>query len=163
VTSGGNHAGSAPEPVSSARDIQIHHVLYSPMRPSLLCESSRSATGSVMPETPLASCIEDRANVLFSSQYVYCKTGRFPYMEHFWLARPPHAHLAMCLRAVSLACLSIELCSPEILQMARQRYSLALNLTRAALQCPHIAKHNATLLTVLLLYLYEKTYMPASE
>jgi hypothetical protein len=40
--------------------------------------------------------------------------------------------------------------------MARQRYSLALNLTRAALQCPHIAKHNATLLTVLLLYLYEK-------
>jgi hypothetical protein len=108
------------------------------------------------PEKLLAPCIEDRAKELFVSRYVYCKTARFPYMEHFWLARPHHAHLAVCVRAVSLAYLSVELCSPEILQRARQRYSSALRLTNTALQCLQTAKHNATLLTVLLLDLYEK-------
>lgn len=77
-------------------------------------------------------------------------------MDHFWLARPNHAHLAMALRAVSLAYLSIELCSDGILRRAGQRYSLALRLTNAALRYPPSAKNNATLLTVFLLYLYEK-------
>ena len=77
-------------------------------------------------------------------------------MENFWLARPHSPHLAVCVRAVSLAYMSYELRSPEILQHARQRYGLTLSLTNAALQNPQTAKHNATLLTVLLLDLYEK-------
>jgi hypothetical protein len=77
-------------------------------------------------------------------------------MEHFWLDRPHHEHLAVGVGAVSLAFLSFELRSYEILHRARRRYSSALRLTNSALQCPQIAKHNATLLTVLLLDLYEK-------
>lgn len=77
-------------------------------------------------------------------------------MEQFWLSPPHHTHLAACLQAVSLATLALEFCSIEILQSARRQYSLTLHLTNRALLCPHIAQHNATLLTVILLYMYEK-------
>lgn len=89
-------------------------------------------------------------------QYPYCRTAQFPYMEHFWVDRPRHTHLAMCIRAASLALLSYKLNSPEIHGRARKRYTSALQLTNTALQCPQTAKHNATLQTVLLLDLYEK-------
>jgi hypothetical protein len=62
----------------------------------------------------------------------------------------------MSLRAVSLAFLSLALGSHDIQRRARYRYTSALHLTSAALQSSHFATHNATLLTVFLLYLYEK-------
>lgn len=108
------------------------------------------------PERPLVLCIEDRAKNLFISDYVYCKTDRLPYMEHFWDTQPPHAHLAAALQAVSIIYLATELCSPEIHQRAIKQYSLALQLTNTALQSPQSVKHNATLLTVLILSMYEK-------
>lgn len=121
-----------------------------------MCKARAEPQIRLWAEPSLVPCMEDRAKNLFISQYVFCKTGRFPYMEHFWLSRPQHAHLAMSLRAVSLAYLSMELCCDEIQRRARYRYASALRLTNAALQSPHSAMHNATLLTVLLLYLYEK-------
>lgn len=108
------------------------------------------------PEMLLAPRVEDRAKDFFISQYVFCKTARFPYMEHFWSTRPHHPHLAVSIRAVSLAFFSLVAYSPEILQQARRGYSSALRMTNTALQSPDTAKHNATLLTVLLLDMYEK-------
>lgn len=106
-------------------------------------------------QSPLPQ-IDDCAKNFFISEYVFCKTGRFPYMDHFWLHRPPHAHLAAGLQAVSLSCLAVHFGSNDILRRARQQYDLTIRQTNAALQLPHSAKHNATLLTVLLLYLCEK-------
>ena len=112
------------------------------------------------PSKCLVPCMEDRAKALFISRYVFCKTGRFPYMDHFWISPPHHAHLAACLRAVSLAYLAFEFCSAEILQSAMHQYSFALRLTNNALQNPHMRENNATLLTVLLFYIYEKLTKP---
>lgn len=77
-------------------------------------------------------------------------------MRHFYTTLPHPKHLFVCIRALSFAFLSYELRSPEILQRARQIYGSTLRLTNAALQNPHTAKDNATLLTVLLLDFYEK-------
>ena len=160
MISGENHVDNALEHICSVLDMPIYReTIFSDETESVVRKATKAPiepSPLSCSEAPLTPCIEERAKKLFISQYVFCKTGRFPYMDHFWLARPRHAHLAMGLRAVSLVCLSIELRSDEILRRARQRYSLALRLTNAALRCPQSAKNNATLLTVFLLYLYEK-------
>ncbi len=108
------------------------------------------------PEKLLLPPLEDRAKELFVSKYVLCSTARASCMEHFYVTLPHPAYLVVCIRAVSLAYLSYELRSPEILQRARQTYGSTLRLTNAALQNVQTVKHNATLLTVLLLDMYEK-------
>lgn len=62
----------------------------------------------------------------------------------------------MSLRAVSLAFLSLELGCNDIQRRARYAYTSALHLTSIVLKSARFATHNATLLTVFLLYLYEK-------
>jgi len=131
---------------------------------STVCKVNKQSPRLPSPEKLMLPPVEDRAKDFFVSRFVYTTTARFPYMEHFWIARPDHTHLAMCVRAVSLAYLSFELHSPEILQRARHRYTSALALTNMALRSMKTAMHNATLLTVILLDMTEKfTQILANE
>jgi len=108
--------------------------------------------------TALLSPLEDRAKHLFISRYVLDKSAPFDYMSTFWPASLD-THLTVTIRAVSLANLSTtELLSSSapVLEKARRRYGVALELTNKALRSPETATKNTMLHTVLLLALFEK-------
>jgi hypothetical protein len=107
----------------------------------------------------LLPTIEERAKNLFVSRHVVGTPSTIPifdYMQKYYSGNPSYTHLGITIRAVSLAYLANELFAPEILQIARRRYSSALLLTNKALGCARTAVQNTTLLTVLLLHLFEK-------
>lgn len=98
--------------------------------------------------------IEDRARGFFFSHYVLGKTKTFDYIQDF----PPETDSRLCasLAAVSLAHFSSKANSPEVMDLARMRYVSALQRTNEALQTGSLATNDATLLSILLLDLFEK-------
>jgi hypothetical protein len=92
---------------------------------------------------------------MFISHHVF---GDFPtlnWMKQFWPVSQNDPFLIFTLKAVFLAYFSNEVRSPPILQQARKAYSSALTLTNQALHSQDTALKNTTLLTVLLLDLFE--------
>jgi len=99
--------------------------------------------------------VEDRAKRLFISHHVFGDSPVLHYMKSFYPPSPNDKYFIFTLRAVSLAYLSNDVRSPEVLQQARKTYGSALALTNKALLSQDIALRNNTLLTVLLLDLFE--------
>jgi hypothetical protein len=102
----------------------------------------------------IAFSVEDRARGFFFSHYVLGKTKAFDYIQSFPQETEPG--LRASLAAVSLAHFSTKANSPEVLNMARVNYISALRLTNEALQTRDLATKDSTLLSVLLLDLFEK-------
>jgi hypothetical protein len=111
--------------------------------------------------------IEERAKQMFISQYVFGTSPFLDYMQTFYPSGLQDVHLAETVRAVSLAFLSNEVVSTSILLAARKKYGRALSLTNKALRSAESATKDTTLLTVLLLDLFEslanKSQKPSLE
>lgn len=99
----------------------------------------------------------DIAKDLFISSQVFGASGVRPTLSYMRLF--PHGlhdeHLTTSVRAASLAYLYHQRPCPSTLQAARRSYSAALRQTQKALYDPAAAPENTTLLTVLLLDLFE--------
>ncbi|KAH8646966.1 hypothetical protein BGZ60DRAFT_231118 [Tricladium varicosporioides] len=112
--------------------------------------------------TPSISvALEHRAKRLFIGHHVFgYDTPIAPvlsYMKMFYpLDLAAERHVIASLRAVSFAYLACNLADSRILWRARQLYSFALRYTNDALKQLKTVKDNTTLLTVLLLDLFEK-------
>ncbi|QGA20759.1 hypothetical protein EYB26_008467 [Talaromyces marneffei] len=107
----------------------------------------------------LLPSIEIHAKNLFISQYVADtdKANLFTYMRVFW---PPGTVkfplLSTVVKAVWLAFFSFSHQSSPALHDARVNYGSALMLTTTAIQSPTEAKENSTLMSLLLLSVYER-------
>jgi hypothetical protein len=104
----------------------------------------------------LSLSLDVQARDAFFAFYVTSPTKTWDFLKPFYHPADSPEHLALTIDAVSLAYLSHQLYSDAALLAARQRYVTALQMTNKALQCPKVAAKNTTLLSILLLDLFEK-------
>jgi len=104
----------------------------------------------------LSLSLDVQARDAFFAYYVTGTTKTWDFLKPFYHPTDSPEHLTLTIDAVSLAYLSHQLYSDAALIAARQRYIAALQMTNKALQCPKVATKNTTLLTTLLLDLFEK-------
>ena len=103
--------------------------------------------------------IEDQAQSFFVANYV-SQPAIVPRGEYDWVTdmmkRPEtEESLRLCFNAASLAALANTSKSPEVLQKAQKAYVEALQITNAALRVKESAVRDSTLISVILLGLYE--------
>lgn len=102
---------------------------------------------------PLSLSIEDVALTYFLSSHV-CGS-HFAYLPKVYSDGQNCVTLATSVRAAAMAAFSRELKGPETMQKARGHYSHALVLINKALANPSLAVLDSTLISVLLLSLFE--------
>jgi stalled ribosome alternative rescue factor ArfA len=102
---------------------------------------------------PRIQRLVERGKYLFAAR----EFETFPYLRIFRDARPYSVPLFEAVRAVSLAYLSLECHSYDLLQKGRVGYGLALKEINRALHSREGARDNAILLAVILLDLFEQT------
>lgn len=100
--------------------------------------------------------IEERAKGFFWSHYVCGKSSTFDYIQSVLNLKESDCCLSVSLDSVSLAHFSRRAHSVKALQMARHKYTTALQLTNAALRSSESVTKDATFLAVLFLDLFEK-------
>ena len=102
----------------------------------------------------LTQPVEAQATSFFLSKYIL--GTKFEYLPSLY---SPYSNqedpLSASIEAVGLASLSNELKSIEVMQEARKRYVYAIKATNTVLRSPSSAKKDSTLLTALVLSLYE--------
>jgi hypothetical protein len=103
----------------------------------------------------LSQAIEEVALTHFMSSFI--PGSRFDYLP--WMYDQPIYNVGIALpatiHAASMALLAQELRHPEVLTMARNAYAIALLETNTALAEPTAATQDATLISILLLSLFE--------
>lgn len=92
---------------------------------------------------------------MFISQYVLGTSAPLDYMQTFYPAGGKDFHFVESITAVWLAFFCNQTLSSSLLHTARKTYGRALSLTKNALQSPESVTKDTTLLTVLLLHLFE--------
>ena len=109
----------------------------------------------MIPEVPrsLSQPLEARATSFFLSKYV--QGSSFEYLPGLYSPSGQEEHLSASIEAVGLASLANELCSTEVHKESKERYIRAIRATNAALRCPVSATKDCTLVSVLLLGLFE--------
>lgn len=100
--------------------------------------------------------LDEKAKSIFFLHYVVGKYKSYDYLKVLYKPTPANDHLIRSVKAVSLAYFSHRFHSPEALEKARRMYVSALHQINKALQCPATAIKDVTLLSALLLDLYEK-------
>ena len=101
----------------------------------------------------LSQPLEARATSFFLSQYV--QGSSFEYLPGLYSPSGQEEHLSASVEAVGLASLANELDSGEIHEESKARYIRAIQATNVALRCPVSATKDSTLVSVLLLGLFE--------
>jgi hypothetical protein len=112
---------------------------------------------------PLLPALESIAKTRFVQHYVLGPERAacpLAYMRVFYPPRPGPSSLEAAIRAASIAFILSSspmstLSAAEALCHARKNYSNALTLTNQTLESPDLATHDATLLTVFVLDLFE--------
>ncbi|KAF4636765.1 hypothetical protein G7Y89_g1318 [Cudoniella acicularis] len=117
---------------------------------SLLRASNRQGPISL----PLS--LELQARHAFFAHYVTGKTKPWGFLTKYYNPVDSPEHLKSSLDAVSLAYLSSQVNYPAAITAGRQKYVSALQMTTKALKDLETAKKDSTLLTSLLLDLFEK-------
>ncbi|KAH8650974.1 hypothetical protein BGZ60DRAFT_421182 [Tricladium varicosporioides] len=98
-----------------------------------------------------------RAKDLFYYNYVVGKSQPLDFLQPYYDKYPSAANsLLESIDAVSLACLNFQKRTVSVDREARQHYISALRLTRSALDDPNDARNDSTILSVMLLDMYEK-------
>jgi hypothetical protein len=97
-----------------------------------------------------------RARESFFAHHVLGSSKTWDFLEPYYNATSSPDHLSYSIDAVSLAYLSHQARSDDILASARKTYGRALTLTRKALQSPESVTTDPTILTSLLLDMFEK-------
>jgi hypothetical protein len=100
--------------------------------------------------------LELQARDAFFAYYVTGTSKTWDFLKPFYDPTHSPKHLTLSIDAVSLAYLSHQVYSDAALATARERYISALRMASRALQSPEVAAKHTTLLTSLLLDLFEK-------
>jgi hypothetical protein len=100
--------------------------------------------------------IHEQAGALFFSRYVFGQSKMFEYLPEITSSADAGKHLAESIAAVSLAYFASHVHSSRVLAQARQRYICGLQSINSAIQDPHLATKDSTLLSIVLLAFYEK-------
>lgn len=101
----------------------------------------------------LSQPLEARATSFFLSKYV--QGSSFEYLPGLYSPSGQEEHLSASVEAVGLASLANELDSIEVHKESKARYIRAIQATNVALRCPVGAIKDCTLISVLLLGLFE--------
>ena len=113
---------------------------------------SNLAMSTELPRS-LSQPLEARATSFFLSKYV--QGSSFEYLPGLYSPSGQEEHLSASVEAVGLASLANELCSMEVHKESKARYIRAIQATNVALRCPVSATRDSTLVSVLLLGLFE--------
>lgn len=97
-----------------------------------------------------------QAKDLFYYNYVVGTLKPFDFLQMFSSPTCKDDHLSSSMDAVALAYLNYQRRIPDAQSDARRHYVTALRLLNKAIQDPELAKKDSTLLSILLLDLYEK-------
>ena len=109
----------------------------------------------MVPQT-LTISIDNRARNAFFSNYVFGFSKTYDVLESLYEQSPLNKHLVASVDAVSLAFFSFQFYCTQASHIAREKYLSALPLLNKALKSPKSATSDSTLLSVLLLDLFEK-------
>jgi uncharacterized protein YsxB (DUF464 family) len=126
--------------------------------PSSNDESMTSTSGSGLLAPPAVSSLEDQATCFFFNNYVLMQGAIQGYMEYLpilFVELPSSEALCAAISAVGIAGIANMRRSSEVMSLARSKYGSALRLTNAALTDRFQCKRDHTLMTVLILALYE--------
>ena len=113
-----------------------------------------SAAGTTVQSLDLSLC--HQAKEIFYQNYVVGETKGYNFMGQYYSAAGQDEHLIRSIDAVSLAYLNYQMRSESAQAEARLQYVHALKLTGKALQSPELATKDSTMISILLLDLYEK-------
>ena len=123
-------------------------------------DAADSSMGSVPRALSAGSLTQDDAARLFFNDYVVDRSvissGLFAYIPDIYAKSPTGSALSKTISAVGLASFSNDKRDPQILKAAAGKYAAALRSIYAALADPIHARYDETLMTVLLLALYEE-------
>ena len=124
-------------------------------------ESQKTKQKALMYEFPLIPqdleiSIGERAKNAFFFRYISGFSTTYDVLGPLYQHSPSDGYLVASVDAVSLAFYSLYFECPQAIKPARQRYLDALGRLNMALVLPASAKSDSTLLTVLLLDLFEK-------
>jgi hypothetical protein len=97
-----------------------------------------------------------QAKEIFYQNYVIGETKGYSFMRQYYSPAAKDEHLIKSISAVSLAYLHYQKHSESAQAEARLQYVDALKLTGKALQSPELATKDSTMVSILLLDLYEK-------
>jgi len=97
--------------------------------------------------------ITSQAINFFLSSFV--EASHFEYLRQVYDPVSDQGPLTATTQSAAIASLAVQLREPRLMHVARKRYSNALALTNVALRCPEDAVQNSTLISVLLLGLFE--------
>lgn len=124
------------------------------------CDSASPTRSS--PSNPYQSLfpsLQELASQTFLSQYVRDDAsvghGHFDYLPSFCAESGIDDHLSISMSAVGLACFSTMCGSRETAEEAQRHYAAALRLIQTALYSPTDVRKDSTLLSVMLLGLFE--------
>lgn len=125
----------------------------SPRQPKALMPMFRYA--EAIPQS-LSIPMSSQAKDLFYYNYVVGKLKPFDFLQTASSPTSEDDHLSSSMDAVALAYLNYQRHAPNAQSDARQHYITALRLVNKAIQDPELAKKDSTMLSILLLDLYEK-------
>jgi len=123
---------------------------------------SRNAASPSQPSS-LSLSLEWQARDAFFAYYVTGASKTWDFLKRFYHLTHLPEHLTLSINAVSLAYLAHQVHSDAALATVRERYVAALRLTNKALQSPKVAATDTTLITPLLLDLFEKITNPEPQ
>lgn len=113
--------------------------------------SSKSITTRIISPTVL-----EQAKTLFFARYVDGNSTTYDYISSLVSKTKGRTCLSDAIDATRLAYFSTQNSSPEILRQAREKYVLALRLVSTSIESRDLASKDTTLVSVLLLDLFEK-------
>lgn len=100
--------------------------------------------------------LDVQARDAFFAYYVTGTSKTWHFLKPFFDLTQSPEHLRLSIDAASLAYLSHQVHSDAAITAAREKYVSALRMTNKALESPEVVARNTTLLTSLLLDLFEK-------
>lgn len=114
----------------------------------------------------LSISAQDQAPCFFFGHYVLedspISNGYFNHLPKLYSNSPMGSALTNIVTSLGMACLSIDQAIPQIMTSARLKYAEALRMVGDTLNDPREAKADQTLMTVMLLALYEVCRSPRS-
>ena len=142
---------SSPDHDGTEKELPITLDTHKSCRPIWTLERPQSI--SERPCPALGPSLPDVAMAFFLTQYTV--GSHFDYLPLLYSDASAQVLLTNIVQAVSIASLSHETRNPELMALARRKYSQSLIETTQALQDPSACRQNATLAAVLLLAHFE--------
>lgn len=139
-----------PELGDAEQQAPVRHDLIDLTANVIHFESSPPSMSQIFMLTP---SMDDVAVTNFMSSYI--PGSHYDYLPWMYGLASPESALSSTVQATAMAFLSQELCQADLMRIARRTYAKALRKTNEALVHHYTASSNSTLVSVLLLGLFE--------